>query len=347
MTLETVFNKSFKDYRKNFKITALAALLFQLLPILIIGPLIFILVTVPYVNLTADFVETAVKFDSIFNYTEAGVSFAGLTGNAIAGSEEAIFSELAKYLGQMAVIFARAIPLTLLLWVLGLIFTIVLFYTAFNNKDGKLRFGDALRKSMHYFWKFLLFILLIYLIMFLLIIGFIAFMFLFIITVVGVFLIPFLIIGFFVLLIYLMVVWGLAAYFIFDEYCGVFESLGKSKELVKGNFWRVLGYILLMALILIGVSLIFWLIGFLFTLPFGVSMFNEASMMIDFNKAQYVEMVTQQALANTVSNYLISILSALTISPFMIFYFKNLYQELKEEKKNKVKKAQKTGRKKK
>ena len=48
MTLDTVFSKSFIDYKKNFKITALAALLFRILPILIITPILFLLVTVPY-----------------------------------------------------------------------------------------------------------------------------------------------------------------------------------------------------------------------------------------------------------------------------------------------------------
>ena len=337
MTLDTVFNKSFQDYKKNFKITALAAMLFRLLPMLIIVPLIFLLFNIPYINLTADFVEQANQIVSTFNYTETSeMSLASLTGSAI--SEETITSEIISYIRQTLILFSKAIPFYILLWILGLIFTIILFYSGFNNKDGKLKFGDALRKSMHYFWKFLLFVILLYVIWFLLIIGLIAVSFLLAITIVGIFLIPFLIIGFLVLVVYLIVIWGFAVYFIFDECCGVFESLGKSKELVKGNFWRVLGYILLMALILIAAALILWLISFLITLPFGFDIYSEVALMTDFNKTQYVELMTQQMLVETVSNYIIKIIAALTTVPFMIFYFKNLYQELKEEKKKKTKK---------
>jgi hypothetical protein len=344
MSLDTVFSKSFKDYKKNFKITALATLLFRLLPILVIAPLIFILVTVPYINLTADFAQRIIDMSSDVNYTDAGMNLASLTGNAV--SEEVVISEMVEFFRQLFLIGLRAIPFSLLLWILGLIFSIVLFYSAFNNKEGKLRFGDALGKSMHYFWKFLGFTLLIYLIMILLSLGLAALTFLFVVTFVGIFLLPFLFLGFFILVVYLIVIWGLAVYFIFDEDCGVFESLRKSKELVKGRFWKVLGYILLMGLILIAVSLVFWMIAYLFTLPFGAGAINQAAMMEDFNKVQYAEVVVQQALAKTASNYIIEILAALTTTPFMIFYFKNLYQELKEEKKKKSGKQEK-GKKKK
>jgi len=339
MTLDTVFSKSFKDYKKNFKITVLATLLFRLLPILIIAPILFFLVTIPYIDLTADFVGDISQIPSAFNYTNTNdVGLMSLTGNAISGSEGTIISEFIEHFRQIALIYLRATPFYLLLWVLGLFFSINLFYASFNNKEGKLKFGEALRKSSHYFWKFLLFLLLIYAIIFLLIIGIIAVTFLLIITLIGIVLVPFLMIGFFILLVYLSVVWGLAVYFIFDEDCRVIESLGKSRQLVKGNFWRVLGYILLMGLILLGVSLVFWLIGLLITIPFGAGISSPEITLIDFNKASYITSMTRQSLAGSISSNLNAILGSLTIAPFMIFFFKNLYQELKEEKKKTAKK---------
>lgn len=55
--------------------------------------------------------------------------------------------------------------------------------------------------------------------------------------------------------------WLFAAYILIGENRGVIESIKRSKQVVKGRWWRVLGYYLLLMLVFMGISLIFLIPG--------------------------------------------------------------------------------------
>jgi len=57
------------------------------------------------------------------------------------------------------------------------------------------------------------------------------------------------------------VYWVFAAYVLIGENAGVTESMKRSKAIVKGRWWRVFGYYLLLMLVFIGISLIFSIPG--------------------------------------------------------------------------------------
>ena len=67
--------------------------------------------------------------------------------------------------------------------------------------------------------------------------------------------------------IYLGVAWALAIYVAVIEHEGAFASLKRSRELVKGNWWRVLGVTVLIGLIVILVQFIFAIPSALLSLP--------------------------------------------------------------------------------
>lgn len=55
--------------------------------------------------------------------------------------------------------------------------------------------------------------------------------------------------------------WLFAAYILIGENKGVIESIKRSKAIVRGRWWRVLGYYLLLILVFTGISLIFSIPG--------------------------------------------------------------------------------------
>lgn len=63
----------------------------------------------------------------------------------------------------------------------------------------------------------------------------------------------------------LATIWAVAIPVMVVHRTGVFESLSKSRELVRGNGWRVFGFLVSIALI----TILFGLLGLLVALPFG------------------------------------------------------------------------------
>ncbi len=67
--------------------------------------------------------------------------------------------------------------------------------------------------------------------------------------------------------VYLGVAWALAVYVAVIEHEGAFASIKRSRELVKGNWWRVLGVTFLVGLIVILVQFIFAIPSVLLNMP--------------------------------------------------------------------------------
>lgn len=89
------------------------------------------------------------------------------------------------------------------------------------------------------------------------------------------------------------VFWAFSCYIMVNEKTKAWESMKKSKALVKGRWWGVFGFILLFFIFFFIASLIFGLIPFI-----G------------------------------------GVISSLVLTPFLIFFFKNFYLDLKSNKKS-------------
>jgi hypothetical protein len=63
----------------------------------------------------------------------------------------------------------------------------------------------------------------------------------------------------------LLTIWSVVVPVIVVERAGVFGSLGRSRELVRGNGWRVFGFLVCVTLI----TVLFGLLGLIVALPFG------------------------------------------------------------------------------
>ncbi len=131
--------------------------------------------------------------------------------------------------------------------------------------------------------------------------------------------------GLFILLIIpgiiFLIYWIFGIYVYYEEKNGIRKSLRGSRELVKGRWWRIFGYFILIILIL---SLI-QLLGGLISLP----------------TTTYILTLNLNGVAAPVSvsiiNNLLYILSTFLVQlinlPLFFLFFKNLYIELKKEKK--------------
>ena len=71
--------------------------------------------------------------------------------------------------------------------------------------------------------------------------------------------------------------WTFSTYALVSDDLGVTESMGRSKNLVKGRWWNVFGYNLLFGLIILGVLLLMGVIFFLPRLLFNlIPVFEDA-----------------------------------------------------------------------
>ena len=147
------------------------------------------------------------------------------------------FTSPAMILQQPKWVWAAAVLIMLVMSVLYTILSISLLLILKNNK---LSVTDAIKGSMKYFWKSILFGIVVFFLMVLL------FMLL---------IIPGII---------FMIYWLFSFYFLILEDCGIGESLDESKKIVKGRWWKVFGYSLLIFIILGAFS---GMINFAFSAP--------------------------------------------------------------------------------
>lgn len=132
-------------------------------------------------------------------------------------------------------------------------------------------------------------------------------------------------IGLFILLIIpgiiFVVYWVCALYILFAEKKGIRASLKTSRQLVKGKWWRVFGYILLFGVCMSVISII----ANILTLPF-----------IDFNgivKATQAGTQYVSPIGYSIAMIFANLLVGFVLTPFQIFFGKYLYLGLKAEKK--------------
>jgi hypothetical protein len=112
------------------------------------------------------------------------------------------------------------------------------------------------------------------------------------------------------------VFWMLSIYVFFDEKKGIMNSLKKSKQLVKGNWWRTFGYALLLSLMLIVTQ---WIVS----IPIAVISLGPTPFYLRSNPGVFIFL--------SVYSLFVNLFSAL-LYPIAIIFYKNYYFALKKEK---------------
>jgi hypothetical protein len=115
--------------------------------------------------------------------------------------------------------------------------------------------------------------------------------------------------------------WIFGVYVLYDEREGILKSLKKSRNIVRGRWWGVLGNGILITLI----GVVFSLVISLILLPTQIFMMmqNSGSIAIPY----WIFMV------NLFLGYILDFVTTLVFVPFSILFFKNFYLDLKSSKK--------------
>jgi len=257
MDFETIFGKSYSDYKKNFRVIFILTLILVGIP-LVLSNLILLWFSV----------------------------------------QDPVFYEMliAEDPENISVKFA------MVLFLLSLIALALYFiFEAGLVKDsikGKFKLNKTINSGKKYFWKFVWFSIVIF--------SFLILLFLALI-------IPGIIFA---------VYWTLAVYIYLDSKKTVVQSLSASYHMIKGNWWRIFGYTVLLFLILGVVGMIINLIG----LPIGMLFKNLElpDLWISF--------------LNFILRDVINLVYTLISVPFSILFYKNVYLEMRGKKVKKKKK---------
>lgn len=201
----------------------------------------------------------------------------------------AIETEGVSVVGTIKEILASEIPalaifaaLLLVSIVLGIIMSVTFIHFFLNKKQSKpTTSGQAIKSASKYIGKYILLMIVVSL------------------ALTGLYML-FIIPG-----IIFMVYWIFAAYVLIGENKGVIDSMKRSKVIVRGRWWRVLGYYLLLLLVFVGIGLIFSIPGSILRAIFQSEIISSI-----FSLASYVITV-----------------------PLGILFLKNFYLDLKATKK--------------
>jgi len=175
--------------------------------------------------------------------------------------------------------------------VLSLIMTLSYVYVSLHlKKKGSMGFKDAVGGGMKYFWSYILLTLLL------------------VILLIPLFLL--LIIPGIIFVIY----WILSSYILLNEGVGPWESMKRSMRMIKGRWWNTLGYLILLVIVLI-------LISIAFSLP-------ESITVIAMGLSPLATLTSGQFILFSILGFITSLEGAVT-TPLVILFFKNYYLELK------------------
>ena len=279
MGLGEVISKSYKEYLKGFRLNFKS---------------FFWLFAIPY----------AFLFVSLFLISNfLGLPLIGTDMNNISDID---FSgvNLGLLIGLVSLVF-------LIYMVFMMFFYITLYYSAFNSK-GSMTFSQAFMGGKKYFWRFLG-------------IGVVSFL-LFVVP--FVFLIPAIIVAnsvvaltvilgllFFAGLVVAFIIavyWIMGPWVLFDKNSKVMDCLRTSMALVKGNWWKTIGYMIIMMLISMGISLVS-------SIP--IAILDQIGKQLSGSVALTII---------SVLNRIIGLIATLISVPFSIIYLKNYYLSLKK-----------------
>lgn len=325
MPLLDVFGGAWKDYKKNFKLVLRAYWWLDVFPKVILFGIVGLIFSLLIINSAPGFgasndMELADTLNSLNPFV--------LAKDAVANYGDLSLRYSSGFLTAITIIMG-VVLLFSFIWL-----CLTLYYSCFYNWSGDLTFKRAAKGSISYFWKFLglvlfaILVLLILPVLLLLVIGAImnywtildsAFRILLVVLCVALSIITV------IFSIRIVVDWIFAPYVLFKEDAGILESLRKSKEVVRSGWWKVFGCSLLIFVISLLVYWIFsasaYVVGLLISLFYS---FTTSLNLVSIS-------IILQAIAAVLA-YLIGLAGAIIIFPFVIFFFKNLYFELKRDK---------------
>lgn len=234
--------------------------------------------------------------------------------------------------------FLLFVILTIITAILGVWLQASLLYNSLYRKK-HMNVKESLFGGKKYFWRYLGLTLLIILIIF--IIAFIVAIIITIgvvlvaalgianpISIIIVLILILLVIAAIIFALYLGINWTFSVYILIGENKRILDSLKLSKMLVRGRWWKTLGYLILFGLILIGVYIIVMIIVLLINViinPGYLSSIMAGNISLDINSNLFI-------INQIVKNIFIMILT-LIITPFSIVFIKNLYLSWKGSKK--------------
>lgn len=114
-----------------------------------------------------------------------------------------------------------------------------------------------------------------------------------------------------------MVYWSVSSYVLFYEKKGILESLKRSLELVKGNWWRMFGYLILVFLLLVVISI-------------GISIVVQPTQFVQMMSLFYQQPISPEFfLLNSFLAVISQFIGTVIYVPFMMLFFKNVYVRLR------------------
>lgn len=221
--------------------------------------------------------------------------------------------------------------------ILGLIITPSLFYNSLYRKK-TMGVKETIKGGKKYFWKYLLLqivilaLIIALILLSLIIIGISAFLGVYyknILLIIALVILSILSIFFLMALaIRLGVYWILSPYIMIGKNKGVIDSLKESKNIIKGRWWRTLGFIILFSLISLAIYLGFSVISLLVN---GV--INPSYVIEKFSESPAYPGLTAIRILNENIEYLFGLVMNIILTPLGIIFFKNYYLDIKRNEK--------------
>ncbi len=334
MGLGEVFSSTWTDYKKNFWTNTKLMLVFYLLPMLIILALgLGLFYSSGLDKEVANVFGKIIEMQSISGNINTAVDTEGL---GLKGTElqaqimqNPEFVRLQAELEKVALDFlVNVIWFILILVVMGIIAGFISLYGMLAvfapalKKKGSYGFKDVVREAKPYYWRFVGLILLIYLIM-------IAIMIAGVILAVLTFGLGLL--AAVVALVWLFILWVFAPYIIVDMNKGVFDSMKESKKIVRGKWWRTLGYLLLIGVI---ISVIYEVVSMILNGILGAVIIGHSMQQLiaggDFDISAFSNLINMLVMVGSIAMIISSVLSVIIV-PYMLLFVKNMYQSFKKE----------------
>ncbi len=341
MGIESVISKSWGEFKKSIKLSLKISLWFLIIPLLVCF-LILLIFIIPYLS-NVDLASFQNFSNQSFNQEYKGdityKSFLVFTGKSINCLSENSSdlncsfldeSEIPKTNNYIPIFIIMFIFIILPILYLFLFLTsIIIFYNAINNEKGIMKFKEAVKGGLSYFWRFIGIILIILFIYFgVLIVGFLLGLIIYFLKLpilVNVLFYIFLIILGFIIMFYYFVNIFFAPFILVKENKGVFESISLSFKLVKNRWWKSFGLILLFTLILYPVMIV---TGILFNIPFYLF---YILLLISFYAGSVSLLISLIVIFGIILLVLFGVVNAINYTAMTLIY-KNLYLELKNNK---------------
>jgi hypothetical protein len=111
--------------------------------------------------------------------------------------------------------------------------------------------------------------------------------------------------------------WAFASYIFFDKKEKILSSLKQSRKIVKNRWWKTFGYLLLISIILVGLSILINIIQFPTLIISGIHILNDTPLSLT--------LLGISSLLGVIASFFASLISM----PMAILFFKNFYRKMK------------------